>query len=161
MNVRELIEKVKDLSLSIPIVKSFDDTDPYSYWNSNEVKYGSVIFAIKTGTIINNMIRYSCVIYYGDRIVEDESNVNNIYVDAERVISRVINLLDVDNEIVQVITQSPVITYFTQKFTDNLAGAYCNFTIETVLDSTCNWTIPVTPAPEINDNNNENIPSQG
>lgn len=130
MNTRELIHYINTIADNIPIVKSFNDTDPYTYWNSQEVKYGSVIFAVKGYNQLSGVTRYNCVIYYGDRVLKDESNVNNIYTDAQTTINTIITNVELADGTVTVVSGSPTITFFRQRFLDELAGGYCNFTIE-------------------------------
>ena len=130
MNTRELVQYIKTIADNIPIVMSFNDTDPYTYWNSQEVKYGSVIFAVKGYNQSNGVTRYNCVIYYGDRVLKDESNVNNIYTDAQTTINTIITNVELSDGTITVVSGSPSITFFRQRFLDELAGGYCNFTIE-------------------------------
>ena len=130
MNTRELIHYINTIADNIPIVKSFNDTDPYTYWNSQEVKYGSVVFAVKGYNQLSGVTRYNCVIYYGDRVLKDESNVNNIYTDAQTTINTIITNVELADGTVTVVSGSPAITFFRQRFLDELAGGYCNFTIE-------------------------------
>ncbi len=130
MNTRELVQYIKTIADNIPIVMSFNDTDPYTYWNSQEVKYGSVIFAVKGYNQLSGVTRYNCVIYYGDRVLKDESNVNNIYTDAQTTINTIITNVELADGTVTVVSGSPAITFFRQRFLDELAGGYCNFTIE-------------------------------
>ena len=130
MNTRELVQYIKTIADNIPIVMSFNDTDPYTYWNSQEVKYGSVIFAVKGYNQLSGVTRYNCVIYYGDRVLKDESNVNNIYTDAQTTINTIITNVELADGTVTVVSGSPTITFFRQRFLDELAGGYCNFTIE-------------------------------
>ena len=130
MNTRELVQYIKTIADNIPIVMSFNDTDPYTYWNSQEVKYGSVIFAVKGYNQLSGVTRYNCVIYYGDRVLKDESNVNNIYTDAQTTINTIITNVELSDGTITVVSGSPSITFFRQRFLDELAGGYCNFTIE-------------------------------
>ena len=130
MNTRQLVQYIKTIADNIPIVMSFNDTDPYTYWNSQEVKYGSVIFAVKGYNQLNGVTRYNCVIYYGDRVLKDESNVNNIYTDAQTTINTIISNVELSDGTITVVSGSPSITFFRQRFLDELAGGYCNFTIE-------------------------------
>lgn len=130
MNTRQLIDYVHSIADTIPIVYSFNDVDPYSYWNSKEVKYGSVIFAVKGYVTLDSVTRYNCIIYYGDRVLKDESNVNDVYTDAQTTINHIISVIKHDDKAIDVVTGSPSVTFFRQKFLDELAGGYCNFTIE-------------------------------
>ena len=115
MNTRELVQYIKTIADNIPIVMSFNDTDPYTYWNSQEVKYGSVIFAVKGYNQLSGVTRYNCVIYYGDRVLKDESNVNNIYTDAQTTINTIITNVELADGTVTVVSGSPAITFFRSR----------------------------------------------
>ena len=130
MNIRELTSYIKKIVDTIPVVYSFNDVDPYSYWNSQEVKYGSVIFAVKGYLRLGSVNRYNCILYYGDRVLPDESNVNDIYTDAQNVINHIIGNIVLSQSNINIMEGSPSITLFRQRFLDDLAGGYCNFTIE-------------------------------
>lgn len=130
MNIRELTSYIKKIVDTIPVVYSFNDVDPYSYWNSQEVKYGSVIFAVKGYLRLGSVNRYNCILYYGDRVLPDESNVNDIYTDAQNVINHIIGNIILSQSNINIMEGSPSITLFRQRFLDDLAGGYCNFTIE-------------------------------
>lgn len=130
MNTRQLIEYIHSIADSIEIVHSFNDSDPYSYWNSKEVKYGSVIFSVSGYTLLNGVTRYQCILYYGDRLLADESNVNDLYSDAQSVINHILKNIDLSDSSLVVATNTPSVTFFTQKFLDNLAGGYCKFSID-------------------------------
>lgn len=130
MNTRQLIKYVNDIVDGITIVHSFNDVDPYSYWNSQEVKYGSVIFAVKGYVKTGGLTRYQCVMYYGDRVLKDESNVNDVYTDAQTTINHVIDSIRLSDDHINVVDGSPSVTFFRQRFLDELAGGYCNFNIE-------------------------------
>lgn len=129
MNVNELIHKIKEVALSQQTVNSVYDGDVYTSWNSAEVKYASVNIGIQDISNNGNFTTYNVVLYYGDRLLQDKSNVNSIYTDGTNTLQSIINIL---NTIDMVDIQEPVTyTLFEQKFMDYLAGVYCQIQITT------------------------------
>lgn len=129
MNVIELINKIKEISLSQSTVNSVYDGDVYENWNSGEIKYGSVNIGIESITNTGNLTTYSIILYYGDRLLQDNSNCNSIYTDGTNTLQSIINILnqadfiDIDDNVTY--------TLFQQRFADYLGGVYCRVDITT------------------------------
>ena len=123
MNQVEIIKIIKDI-VKVP---TFTNGDVYSVWNTNEIKYSAVNVALESAEVDNDMVNYSFIIYYGDRLLPNESNFNFIQVDAFRVLTSLINeLSDIDDLDVD---NSYTITPFQQQFADYLAGAYVRLNV--------------------------------
>lgn len=129
MTLVNLYEYIKQYALTIPIVKSYYNTSVYECWNNQEVKYGSVVFAVKSVREQNSIAKFDCVLYYGDRLNENKSNRDSIQSDAIGVINNIVNRLNCSNNI-EYVTYPVQSTIFEQKFADELAGAYANLTID-------------------------------
>lgn len=123
MNQVEIIKIIKD-TVKVP---TFTSGDVYRIWNTNEIKYSAVNVALENAEVDNDMVNYSFIIYYGDRLLPDESNFEFIQVDAFRVLTSLINELSKVDDID--IPESYIITPFQQQFADYLAGAYVRLTI--------------------------------
>lgn len=129
MNVNELINKIKEVALSQQTVNSVFDGDVYENWNSSEVKFASVNIGVQEITNDDNVTIYNVVLYYGDRLLQDKSNVNSVYTDGSNTLQSIINIL---NTIDMIDIQGPITyTLFEQKFMDYLAGVYCQINITT------------------------------
>lgn len=129
MNIVQLYEYIKQYALTIPIVKSYYNTSVYECWNNQEVKYGSVVFAVKSVKEQNSITKFDCVLYYGDRLNENKSNRDSIQSDAIGVINNIVSRLNCSDNI-EFVTYPVQSTIFEQKFADELAGAYANLTID-------------------------------
>lgn len=136
MNLVNLYEYIKQIALSIPIVKSYYNTSVYECWDNQEVKYGSVAFVVKSTRKQNGISRFDCVLYYGDRLNENRSNRDSIQSDAIGVINNIINRLNCSSNIEYVTTPVQAII-FEQQFADELAGAYANLTIDLQSNGDC------------------------
>lgn len=129
MNTIELINRIKNIALSQGTCYSVYDGEVYDNWNSGEIKYGSVNIAFERISYDSNLCNYSMILYYGDRLLQDKSNFNQIVTDGINTLQSVINILN--KEVNIDISDSVEYTPFEQKFSDYLAGVYCQFTLTT------------------------------
>lgn len=128
MNVNEIVNIIKGTAHAQRGVNSFYDGDVYENWNSAEVKYGSVNVGIQNITYNSNLVTYSLIFYYGDRLLQDKKNVNSVYSDGVRVLQSIINHLNNIDGID--IPEEIMYTPFEQKFMDYLAGVYATVDIQ-------------------------------
>lgn len=140
MNVVQLYNYIEQIVNTIPIVHSYSNQTPYEYWNTQEVKYGSVIFSVKKVKTQNNIAKYDCVLYYGDRLNESGSNRDSIQSDAIGVIEAIVGRLN-NSDRIEYVTQPVNCTLFEQKFADNLAGAYSEISIDLEAGGSCNYNL--------------------
>lgn len=130
MNYIELIDHIKSIAERVNLVHSFCDGDVYTNWNTGTIKYGSVNVGLETITRSANTVTYNLVLYYGDRLLQDRSNINSIWVDGLNVLQSIINGLPDEVSYESPITYTP----FEQKFADYLAGMYVRIGIEAEYD---------------------------
>lgn len=129
MNINILNKVVKGVSDQIPLINSFYTQSPYESWNVKEVKYGSVSFVVTKTTTREQTTTYDAVLYYGDRLTEDHSNIDSVHSDAATVIQTIVGALNQsDDEYISVEYPVPI-TLFEQSFSDDLAGGYANLII--------------------------------
>ena len=140
MNTVQLYKYINSITDQIPIIHSYSNKSVYDYWNTEEVKYGSVVFSLKSVSAREDGTTYSGVLYYGDRVLEDRSNVDALYADGTTVIQTILNTL-ADSEFVEV-SYPTTITFFEQEFADQLAGAYANVTLIVRGSGVCDGIIP-------------------
>lgn len=128
MNVNQITDKIKEIAMSLETVNSVFDGNAYDNWNSAEIKYGSFNVGLQNVSNEGNLCTYTFVLYYGDRLLQDKSNVNSIYTDGVNSIQSVINVLNYMNFD---ISEQIVYTPFQQQFMDYLAGVYTTVNIVT------------------------------
>ena len=128
INVNILNELIEGISKQIPLVNSYYTTSPYESWNVQEVKYGSVSFAITGVRSQESITTYTAILYYADRLTEDGSNRDSIWSDSATVIQTIVGALNQADEYLEV--GYPIsITLFEQDFADRLAGGYATVEI--------------------------------
>ena len=130
MNMVELIQHLKEIAASLPMVQSVCSEDVYLNWNSKEVQFASVNVAIEAVTRNEKNVEYTLVLYYADRLLQDKSNSEAIYTDSVNVLQTILNSLDEDLEVIYPVQY----VLFSQKFVDYLAGAYCRVNIAAPFD---------------------------
>lgn len=121
MNVSNLFRIVKDIASKVKTVRSVYDGDVYSIWNTEEVKYASFVVGLNYASKDNNTRIYNLILYYGDRLLQDNSNRNAVVDDAMNTLQTVINKL---NEYDEIECNSYTMRPFEQKFLDYIGGAY-------------------------------------
>lgn len=129
MNVNEIINSVKEVALSQAPVMTAYDGDVYENWNKAEAKYGSFNIGLKSINYNGNLVTYTFLLYYGDRLLQDKSNINNVYIDGVNVIQSVVNILNSSYKMD--IDESVNYTPFEQQFMDYLGGVYAQVDITT------------------------------
>ena len=130
MNYIELLKEINKAAKHIKLVNSVFDGDVYTNWNTETVSYGSVNIGLEDMTKSENTITYNLILYYGDRLLKDKSNMNSIWVDGFNVLQSIINGLPDEISYKTPITYIP----FEQKFADYLAGVYVRVGIEVDYD---------------------------
>lgn len=129
MNIVQLNRIVKQVANCVELVHSYSDSSPYEYWNTENVKYGSICFCIKKTRMRSNTTEYTALMYYGDRLLQDGSNKNEVWSNANDVLQNIIGTLNYTSDGSISIAYPYDITHFEQKFADNLAGAYAQIVI--------------------------------
>ena len=128
MNFASLIKYIKDVAINNPLVKQAIDGDIYQI-NSKENQYG--VFCVTSDVITRNdhTTTYNFTLFYVDRLLEDQSNKNVVQTDGVMCIQSVCNFINQNNENINISTP---INYqlFTQRFTDQCAGAWATINME-------------------------------
>lgn len=129
MNILQLNDILKAVSMKVPTVNSYYSRDVYEVWNTTEVKYGSMAFNLQNTRQTDKSRTFEGVLYYADRLTEDNSNFLDIYADADNAIANVLfELKDMTEETEFEIGDFQIV-HFQQKFADMLAGGYATITI--------------------------------
>lgn len=133
MNLNQLYSHIKNIAELKVGVNSVFLEDPYSAWNTHEVKYGSLCVYIETGNVVDNIITYNVNIYWSDRITENGDNIFQIQSEGINIINDIVLDLENSTDIVGIGYNS--FTVFKQKFVDFLAGVYTTIQISTPKDN--------------------------
>lgn len=127
MNLQQLLHKIESFAKQQKFVNSVTIGDVYENWNgSPDKKYGALNIDIPQLTVNSNMQQMQVYLYYADRLTHDHSNEYEIKTTAELVLNNIINYCAELGDI----TEGWIITFFTQRFADELAGGYVSFNVE-------------------------------
>jgi hypothetical protein len=137
MDLQILYSDIRDYALNTQGVNSFTIGDPYLVWNSLHMTYGCFNAALNYVEYEDNDCKFYMTLYYGDKLLNDSSNVYEVQNTGFNAIRNVVSHL-VDNyelEGVETLRIYP----FTQKFADALAGAYADVVVYVPLDNCFNF----------------------
>lgn len=131
MNITQVLHKLKKFTEQQKFVNTVTFGEAYDTWNGQpDIKYGAVNFEIPQTTINENMQQMQIYIWYADRLAQDHSNEYEIRTTGEAVLTNIVNYLTKIGDVIDGYT----INFFSQKFADDLAGAYLYLTFETERD---------------------------
>lgn len=135
MNIRNFYDKVKQYALNSKTVESFYELSPYETWNSLNINYSSFNCNINYIRRTGNFDIVNCTLYYGNKLLNDSSNVFQVQSDGFRVIMNVVNHLKEDYEIEDF--EDIQVHPFFQQFSDVLAGCYADLNVYVPIDDIC------------------------
>jgi hypothetical protein len=127
MNLQQLLHKIESFAKQQKFVNSVTIGDVYENWNGDpDKKYGALNIDIPQLIVNSNMQQMQVYLYYADRLAHDHSNEYEIKTTAELVLNNIINYCAELGDI----AEGWIITFFTQRFADELAGGYVSFYVE-------------------------------
>ena len=134
MNLTELYSLVGTIAAEKPNVNSYFPTSPYIAWQNRSIDYASVAFTVESVRDDENVRTYNCLLYYGDRLLQDGSNWIAVQDNATNTLWSIIEDLRGQDEIEEV-EYDYQIQYFNQRMSDYLAGAYVEININVAIDN--------------------------
>lgn len=127
MDLYAIVNKLKDISLTIPNVNSTFDGDVFLLNSKPNLKYG-VFFITETNhrqTV--DTATYTLTLYYIDRSFEDNSTDLEIHSTGLKVLQSIINKFVYSTDCV--VDDEINYTTWVHKFSDYCAGVYCTIDI--------------------------------
>jgi len=137
MDLQSLYDDIRDYALNTHGVNNYTIGDPYVTWNSLHMTYGCFNAALNYVEYEENICRYYLTLYYGDKLLNDSSNIYEVQNTGFNAIRNVVSHL-VDNYELEGV-ETLRITPFAQKFADTLAGAYADVVIYVPIDNCFNF----------------------
>lgn len=134
MKYKEIIKIIKNISLALPDVQSFYTGDVYEVNADQSVKYSSIVLTNQEHTFdnINDRFQYNFVLFYIDRLTDDEANRTDVHTAAVSALKAIVQHLEDYN----VIINDFKFNLFRERFNDSCAGAYASLSVE-VEDNDC------------------------
>ena len=128
MKYKELVKLIENISLHIPNINSFYIGDVYEINSDPTVKYSTVVLTNQESTfsITDERYTYNFVLFYIDRLLDDEKNRLDIQSHAIDALSNIIEILGnsynciIDNYRFEV---------FQERFADLCSGAFARVSV--------------------------------
>jgi hypothetical protein len=123
MTLSNLINKLKAISLSHPMLKTFGEGDIYDYVdNGGEIEYPVMWVVVKPSNYNNTTMRYRLLILFADLLAEDKSNRLQLQSDQHQVALDVVSKLKLDTQYNFNISTNVNVEFFQERFDDFTAG---------------------------------------
>lgn len=129
MSIKEFLEKVKTIADNHTMVNFASIDDVYEIWQGASPKYAAVNISLENVQYSEeyNMNYLNLIIYYGDRLMQDKSNMVDIHNDSVRTLQSIINNVFKIKDVGSI--DEYIIELWNQQFNDYLAGGYVRLRI--------------------------------
>lgn len=135
MTLQELVNTLKNIALTQPMIQAVSDGDVYDKMNGNpSIRYAVFHVTQTTHTSEDGWDNYGLSLFVIDRLMDDNTNRLEIQSQAKETL---INIMRTFCQNFDAECTTLTFTPFTQKFTDNTAGVWCNVTVAVMQDYAC------------------------
>lgn len=134
MTLLQLINQIEDYASQCPTINTIVRENVFDLNKVPDTKYGAFVWTQgqHSGTTTNDIQQFRFSFFYVDRLTFDKSNQQEIQSVGIETLKNIVRLLAEDLDI-----NSWTIDTFTQRFTDECAGAYLTLTIGVPEDYVC------------------------
>jgi competence CoiA-like predicted nuclease len=123
MTLIQLIDQLKTLAQSHPMIRTFGEGDIYDYVdNGGEINYPVLWVVQQNHTLSKNSITYQLQLIYADLLLEDKSNRLQSQSDQLQVAMDILSKLKLDNTYTFSISDNVSIETFQERFNDFATG---------------------------------------
>lgn len=138
MKLTEILNYIQQTLESDQRVNSVALDDVYNHWNktNSSNQYMSVVVDFSNNSFNGDYADYTFIVYAASVINENEKNIYRSISLADSIITQMLHKIDVETNDMNLVVPN-IVTPFVQKFTDVLAGAYCQFTIRIPIEIIC------------------------
>lgn len=127
MTLKDSVDKFINIAKKQPNINYANEGDIYKLNSLPNIDYG-VFWVTQTDHVITeNTLTYNLVLFYVDRLFQDESNTLEVQSTAILQLNNIINQFIMENDVE--LDGEIKVTTFTQRFTDFCAGAWAEISI--------------------------------
>lgn len=128
MKYKELVKLIENISLHLPNINSFYIGDVYEINSDPSVRYSTVVMTNQESTfsVANEQYTYNFVLFYIDRLTDDEKNRLDIQSHAIDALS---NILEVLGNSYNCIIDNYSFEVFQERFADLCSGAFARISV--------------------------------
>lgn len=138
MTIRQLIEKIKEISLTKPNINYVGVGNVYDLNTTPDAEYSVVYITQGTSSVYETYTTHSLTLFYIDRLTDNFDNRLEIQSNGVKELTNIINTL-VNVEDVEV-SYPLTFTYFNQRFADDCAGVFTQIALSVDNDfGTCDY----------------------
>lgn len=133
MTLKEIFNALNRIAGAQPLINSVVETgDIYDINEKADVEFSvfCAVNATHTYSVEENLMNYTFVLYYVDRLTSDQSNKIDVQSSAIQVLNNIIKTFSDEYGDVAEITNSVSYEVFTESFKQLCAGAYATVTIQ-------------------------------
>lgn len=137
MTLWQVIQTFEQVAMQQPSIRMIVQHDVFRLNSAPSQKYG--VFAWmqnQHSIVVRGMQSFSFTFFYVDRLTADKGNTTEVQSVGVETIGNVLRTLDEMDIAVESYTLQP----FTQRFTDECAGVFCNVTLGVLPGTTCQET---------------------
>lgn len=138
MKLTEILNYIQQTLESDQRVNSVALDDVYNHWNktNSSNQYMSTVVDFVNNSFNGDYADYTFIVYAASVINENEKNIYRNISLADSIITQMLHKVDVETNDMNLVVPN-IVTPFVQKFTDVLAGAYCQFTVRIPIEIIC------------------------
>lgn len=134
MTLQQLISIIEGIAMQQPSVRMIVQHDVFRLNSAPALRYGVFAWLQNQHSVqLRGMRSFSFTFFYVDRVTADKSNVTEVQSVGCETIGNILRTLDDMDIDVQSYTLQP----FTQRFTDECAGVFCNVTLSALPGTIC------------------------
>lgn len=133
MTLKQIFNALNRIAGAQPLINSVVETgDIYDINEKADVEFSvfCAVNATHTYSVDENLMNYTFVLYYVDRLTSDQSNKIDVQSSAIQVLNNIIKTFSDEYGDVAEITNSVSYEVFTESFKQLCAGAYATVTIQ-------------------------------
>jgi len=134
MTLSNLINQIKTLSESHPMIKTFGEGDIYDYVdNGGEIQYPVLWVVVQPSNYNRGSMSYNLLMLFADLLIEDKSNVLQLQSDQLQVALDFIAKFKLDKAYNFNVADNVSIEFFEERFDDFTAGVTAQIQINAPL----------------------------
>jgi hypothetical protein len=134
MTYFELVNRILAVAGSHEFVHETYYGDVYEFENSGARKYTNVVLTITNSTDSDDVTTYTFNLFATDRLLDDKSNKVAVQSLSKTILTGILDKLCEGGDIA---LSSATFYYWTEKFNDLCAGAYCTFSVTLPREEVC------------------------
>lgn len=135
MNYFNFVKAIESVSMQHQLVEEWKEGDVYDNFNSGQHRYGAINMTVQSVVDVNpSLSKVNFVLFYMDRLLDDNSNKIEIQSVALTVLKQIINRLE---DTYNISFSNMTYTPFSEKLADMVAGMYLSASISIESDVLC------------------------